>query len=452
MNASKRRILVSLSMGMSIRNLIYIGFLEELTKHYEVILATPFSEDRVLTDFLKQKKLRVQVVPLQVPRWKARLSNWYYKLSYIAHWQLKKPVQLKKHIEKMRDAHPWRYRLKALTAHLYFRFIRGQKSFDVLRDICFKINLNKYYGHLDALFIATSDLNIDQIYAYSAASMKIPVYNLIHSWDNLTARGFLVTDQAQLLVWNDLMKKNAEVYQDTAQKQIQVVGVPQFKVYQNYLDAKSQDFFYEKFKLSPAVKMITYCCAAERVFPDEAEFVEWLVSAVKEKYGDQVVLFLRLHPEERQDYYEKKYGQRSDIRISCPDLNFKAKFMRQLSDSSGIWEFANLMFLSDAVLSLASTTGLDAICLGTPAIGIAFNMVEVDTWARAERHYAESSHYKEVLDFDAIPLARSKADLLSMIDRALSGEDFAVENREKLKQAFHPHANVCQRLIDAITN
>jgi hypothetical protein len=436
-----KKILISLSMGMSVRNLLHVGFLEELAKSYEIILATSFYKDPVLLAALKEKNLKVRLEPLYVPRIRARLSRYYYQLAYIAHWNIKKPIQLKKNTEKMKAAAPLKFFFQDLLARFYFTVIRRNKSFDWVRDLCFRIDLNKVYGPFDELYVASTDQNIDQIYTYSAARAGIPVINLVHSWDNVTARGYFITDQVRLQVWNEDMKRKAVEYQGIPEANIQVVGVPQFSAYEKITAGKSKVDLARRFGFSENCKVVTYCCSAYRVAPDEETLVEWLVGAIQKEFGDTAVLILRLHPEERQDKYIQKYKSHPFVKISYPDMSFKAKYVHALSDAKGVEEFALIMKFSDVVLNLASTTALDAICLGTPSIGVAFNMTEVPAFLSARRHYYESSHYSDILKFDAIPLAESKEHLMELIRTVLKDRDFKKPQRQNLHSAFSPTAH-----------
>ena len=65
-----------------------------------------------------------------------------------------------------------------------------------------------------------------------AIKAKIPTTSFIFSWDNLASKGRMLGEFDNYLVWSELMKEELlEYYPRTHERNIRIVGTPQFEPY-----------------------------------------------------------------------------------------------------------------------------------------------------------------------------------------------------------------------------
>jgi hypothetical protein len=153
-------------------------------------------------------------------------------------------------------------------------------------------------------------------------------------------------------------------------------------------------------KIRRGEKIVTYTCTADRFFPDELEFLSYLVGLVENEKN--TILFIRLHPNDLSGRYEKIFGQSKSVRFSYPDGAFIAREKPEFISSSGVLNYVTLLSKSSVVINLASTTTIDALVVGTPVICVAFNMKTKGTeWNSAMKWY-QSSHFEPLLKMPGI--------------------------------------------------
>jgi hypothetical protein len=399
----KARLGVSMWTGMGVRNICYSGLIKYLQNDFDIVLYSPYEcEDCKTTSYLNRFLKR-----------KCGFYNFLYKVLYLSNYYAMYKTHKTKTVEKYME------RDRGNSWHVYIIFnalswlilkIRKDNAFDFLRDSIYSYK-GVNFNDIDILFVTSTDTKEDQILMYMAKKNKVPVVSLVHSWDNLPARGFLPTVPDRLLVWNGIMKEQAMDLHDIPSEKIDIVGIPQ---YQKYLEILSEfEICKHEEKLS-----ILYTCSAIRVFPDEEEFIDTLLGRLSLIKGAELVI--RLHPEERKKLYLFKYRKYKNIRISNPDNSFRAvETSTESMSDRGIVEFLSLINCSDVVINLASTITLDAILCDTPVICPMFNIsLEANSWNSALKWY-DSSHFSKIKESGAVYLPKDMDELMQNIESAI---------------------------------
>lgn len=411
--------------GMSVRNICYSGLIKSLQNDFDIVLYSPYKcEDCKTTGYLNRFSKR-----------KGGFYDFLYRVLYLSNYyamyKTHKTKTVEKYIERDRGDNWHVYIIFNALSWLILK-IRKDNTFDFLRDFIYSYK-DVNFNDIDILFVTSTDTKEDQILMYMAKKNKVPVVALVHSWDNLPARGFFPTIPDRLLVWNDIMKGQAIELHGMSSAVIDIVGIPQ---YQKYLEVLSElEMCKYKAKLT-----ILYTCSAARVFPDEEEFIDALLERLSLIKDSELVI--RLHPEERKKQYLSKYKNYKNIRISNPNNSFRAvETSTESMSDRGIAEFLSLINCSDVVINLASTITLDAMLCDTPVICPMFNIsLEADLWNSSLKWY-DSSHFSKIKDSGAVYLPKDMDELMQNIESAILRPKEKGKECKVLSQQMMPRIN-----------
>jgi len=317
---------------------------------------------------------------------------------------------------------------------------RVGENWGLCRELAYWIPIRLLYPNIDALLLASLDDPKDQQLAYSCKRAKLPLLILVHSWDNLD-KYHLVVIPDKLLVWNKYMAETAETVHRVPHDSIKIVGGPQYENYRHIGQSTNQSDFYQRLSIPPYSRVLTYTCTSEWSFPDEGCFIAMLVRMVELKVYGESTLILRLHPTEARsaEYCSLYCSTDSVVRLDHPDSGFAAEKTEDLGKSVGIKRFVELMQYSDAVINLASTTTLDALCFDTPAICLGFNPVLPKSSWNAAEHLHRSIHFNRVIESGAVDFCRSTSELEECIQVALDQPLKMSSERNKLVQDLIPN-------------
>lgn len=420
-------------MGMSYRNIVSSGVLNDIETKYDVDFLT--LENSTLEDILKNKGKQVISVKIGfVSKVIRRLCSPVEKLQLYSFFHKHNTDTLKKYIKRDEEKKFFKfyYKLSKLIGSHYndYSFMSGHYSYFLPKSI---INKIKEY---DSVLILSSDDPLDKSILKIAKNNNIHSVLLIHSWDNLPARGYFSAVPDKVLVWNEMMKDQAIALHGIPRGKIEVIGVPQFYGYKKLESRVNEELFKHFYGLNENCNVITYTCSASRVFPDEPIFIQKLIESIEKK---DIYIILRLHPTERKEEYLNLFSNVNKVIIDQPNGNFAATITNNIKDDDDdLLKFISLMKYSGIVINLASTTTLDAIIFNTPVICVSFNLdsyVNDNAWNSASNWY-RSSHYGYIVNSGAIKVARNMNEFLLYVDDYLSDSTIDEENREILSREF----------------
>lgn len=400
----KKKLGISLWTGMGARNLIHSGVLSGLNKKFYVKYYSTLE--------IQQNKNKNISVDFN------RENNFFYRviteIQYYSFWFLNKPETVSKYMKK-RQRRPLRHFLFSIAGIIYIKLFKSLDR-DIFRDFAYRCERLDLRG-LDVMFLTSTDVVEDRVLLYAAKIRKIPTVVLVHSWDNLPSRGMLATYPTKLLVWNEIMQRQAVEMHGMNKSDVQIVGVPQYEYYRQVSDSCDENNFRQNLKIPAHFKIVLYTASATRVFPDEEIFIEKLSTHIQEL--KDTVLILRLHPEERRDLYLRRYSNNTRILLSVPDDGFRATVTNNIGNENSVKDFVSLIKFSSVVINLASTITLDALLFDKPVICPAFNFsVRRDEWNAAHRWY-ESTHFGVVTRSGAIEVAATFEELKLQLQRNL---------------------------------
>lgn len=435
-------------MGMSYRNIVSSGVINNIESNYEVTFLT--LEGAKLESILINKNKKVVSFKLGVIQKLARrLCLPIETLQFYSFFQKHNTNTIKKYIQRDKKNKFFRffYKLSEVIGKKYdkYSFFSAHYRYFLPKSTIGIIN------EYDSVLILSSDDLLDKSLLKITNENNVNSILMIHSWDNLPARGFFSSVPDKVLVWNDVMKEQAVTLHGISRDKIEVIGVPQFYGYKHLESCVDENMFKCFYGLKNEYDIITYTCSASRVFPDESLFIQELIKYIKDK---DIYLILRLHPTERADEYTSRFHGFEKVVIDRPSGNFAASITDNIKDDeSELLKFVSLMKYSDVVVNLASTTTLDATIFDTPVVCLSFNMdkdIGDTVWNNASDWY-RSSHYEYIVGSGAVKIAKSMDEFLIYASEYLKDSGMDSDNRKRLNHDFCKiHYDVSQRISESI--
>lgn len=453
-----KRLLVSIPMGMSVRNIIQTDVFPALMKNFNLVIMSHLTPQQIGISDNDSNSLPDHIIWLKYPALNViqkLLMREYRKIDYFYFWLKIKPATVKKYIDKLKQESLGQYVLQYVLAEVWNLVMKsglGKKIISCLyRSKTYKNILEEY--KIDAVFVPSFDVREDMILMNVAKNLDIPVICFVHSWDNLPSRGSLLVEPDILLVWNNIMMQQAQSLHNIPKEKIRVVGIPQYDTYRYKTPLSSRKEFMQNKNIEKYEKVITYTCSAERVFSDEDVFLSHLIKLTQQKAFGNAVLIIRLHPTERIEQYMKQFQGLKAVIIDVPDSLFAATYTHTSHISqSGIENFVNIMKHSDVVINLASTVTIDAAVFDTPVVNIAYNInLPSNAWNSAEKWY-DSTHYGNIVKTGGVRIAHSEEELIRYVQDYLQDPSRDKEGRQRLvkEQCYKIDGKASDRIISVI--
>lgn len=266
-----------------------------------------------------------------------------------------------------------------------------------------------------------------------AKKAKIPTVAINFTWDNLTSNGKLIRKTDYLIVWNNIIKKEAKDFHNYALENVFVSGSLRFDCYFNKMNGelRKEEFLKSK-NLDPKLKTIFIATMSQNNYPAHAELIEDILKFREEKIIENVNIFVRVHPKDSVSLYEKiieKNPRNFHIEIAGTQIKKdNAKGQKIQMDEEDIVNLKNTLMNIDVSINPFSTMSLESMIFDKPVINI--GLIEE---YRPALYYL---HYKPLLDSNSVRVAFDKKQLIEYINAYLDNTKLDSENRKKIVRDF----------------
>jgi hypothetical protein len=273
------------------------------------------------------------------------------------------------------------------------------------------------------LVLLTRVLNFSADYPLlrAANSHNVPAIALISSWDNLTSKAFFPFRLKSLVVWNEVIKKEALDLFYFPEKDIFISGIPRFDLFFTKQDIDTRQKFCEKMGLDPEAKVIFYCTGSDAtgitkmdLKSPESDIAGFLAENIKNGYfKEKVQLLVRLHPQAIPDDY-MFLNDYSNVKLHIPGA--KSAFQDRLFSIKDDLEFIESLKYSNVIVNLASTVTIDAAVFDLPVICINFDFRGERPFKYSVKRLYYFDHYAKLGTTNGYHMADSRESLLHCID------------------------------------
>ncbi|TSC69082.1 MAG: hypothetical protein G01um101466_196 [Parcubacteria group bacterium Gr01-1014_66] len=315
-------------------------------------------------------------------------------------------------------------------------FLASKKRFEQI--------LNTYNPNL----IFSTDVmdKYDAELIFAGRRKNIRVVSMVRSWDNLTKFGLLRAIPDRLLVWNDLIQKEAIEYQDVAPEKIRVVGIPHYDRYTHGTRMTREEFF-RSLGIDPAKKLIFFApTGVPRLFDNNADRVHL---GLLKTFNTSI--FVRFPP--TNPVHLDSHSDSPHVFFDRPGVVFgqSPKMIDALMDRKDDMLLCNAVYWSDVVVSGPSTIALDAAVFAKPLVLVDFSGSSTPYLDDAGESY-KSIHMQYVVESGGVRMATSPDELLNSVREYLSSPLKDAGARAQLQHSLFGvlDGKACSRMVQAL--
>lgn len=425
---AKKRVLVPIVGKGSVVHLIRSGIIDQMRFFCEPVIGFTWCQEDLMQE-LTTKGFEVHLLPTykvdeDYKHLRRKIDQWYFKFvlktpSTQIQKQLKNGYRRKRNVfksivrEKYEEIKSWIIPSQGKNnIENESRLIRTQQAYSIYEDWLKQMNI-------DGLFTVTPFLHEVELLARLLRLNNKPVIASIHSFDNVTKRGWPAIIFDFYLVWNkynkdELLRISGEIYKEN----IFIAGAPQFDFHYKDSFAFEKDEWLKKMGIPAGKKIILYAGGVPSLFPDEPQYVVHLKDAIDKKMIDEdAVILVRNHPLDNIQRWEKTI-EKSPVIFYDISTGGKEKMDHSNVSIDELRQFISTLSYSDVHINVCSTMAVDGSVFCKPQIGPAYNTVNKNN-AISIRNMYYQEHYVPIMKTNAVQLAHSAEQLVQLVNDAL---------------------------------
>jgi hypothetical protein len=441
-----KKIGIVITDGVGFRNFIMSDFINESTSQFEKIIIYSGLPKSCYNTF-NNTTIEIKELPVFIEG----KGTWFFrKWKELAHLQQHKEFYGMK--DNLVSGYPKSNSIRSLLIKvLYFftRFIHSNASIlfaEKMQFLSFSNDtITKEYIDLlrkdkpEHLFFTHQRPPYLAPFLYAGIINKIPTSTFIFSWDNLASKGRMLGTFDYFLVWSDLMKRELlYFYPNAKEKNVKVVGTPQFEPYVIKKYESTKENFINKFGLEANKKTICYSCADVSIGKNDPIVIEAIAEAIQNKEIEfPVQLIVRTSPAEDDSRFKTIREKYPEIIWNVPKWvltreNHVESWSQRIPSEEDIVDLRTLLENVDLNINMCSTMSLDFMLFDKPVINTVFGNLANGLYN--DQRFLEYSHFKKVVDSEGVTIAKNAAELTIQVNEALGKPEKRTLQRKELIQ------------------
>lgn len=426
---------------MSFRDVLTHAFIEKVSEKYEIILFSSVTKDKESREHLKS--LGISEIFFYH---KSRISSLFLFLSSNL-----KTIRLIRSV-KILSLETILRRIELKCSNKIFSYYRFLNNFFLkvlsFRPIIDVVNALSYFLVLFFsikyifYFLKFKPVIFFTAHPYAADDLPLELWARIfktktiasvHSWDNITTKLSMHFKYDSIIVWNNIMKEQIKNIYKYPDKNIKVIGVPQFDFYFNFTPQLKEDFF-STYGLDINKKLLVFFIGHPDFVKNSGEIVKE-ISKFNLESGSEFQLWVRVHPGIDEAWYDE-VRQIKNVFLDKPRSMFTPNVVKKIEMNNSEQEMiANLLYHCDVTLNSFSTTTLDAVCFDKPIINLAIedsNMKLPDKICSIQSFYYSWDHYIKIVESEGTAIVTNFDKLKEAINSYLNSKDVDSSGRAKI--------------------
>lgn len=273
------------------------------------------------------------------------------------------------------------------------------------------------------------------------------------SWDNFTNKLIPVRQVDRLVVWNDIMKAQAIELHGYRDHMIRVAGAPQFDPHFRPESRTPRGEFFRRIGADPARKLIALTTTPRSLYSHHDHVLRALVPALQGGALSGAQILVRLHPRDEVEAYAEFTG--------VPGVIIEKPFRDTVKVADGLAidvmpenqrHLGDTMCYADVVVNVASTIAIEACIFDTPVVNICFDGPGETPYVKSARRYYSFTHYVNITNRNAVRVAQSPDEMVSMVARYLAEPqlDSAGRRHVVLDQCQFTDGRSAERVIGCV--
>lgn len=457
-----KTIILFITEGFRIRNLLYSNVLPLLKQRARVVIVVPPADvEKIRATFGEGDAVVVEGRPDSPMRFES-------KFSFVRRFLLSNPARNKTvsvFSSIMKKQQPFHYWLVRYVNPWLGRSVTVRRLW---LEFEAKVNRGTEYAGLFAKYspslVVTTDYGSQtqevRILRY-AKSRGVRTASVVYSWDNFSSKGVMAAIADRLLVWSEIMRREAQEFHDIDPATVDVCGAAQFDVYGTPSSLASREDFCRKVGLDPARPFITQGTITPRFFPTNIEIAEILIAGIQSgRLPSSLQLLIRLHPQvvnkgvaadsiEPYRELERKYPF---VKVDVPQtVNWGSMVSPAREDGQRL---AEILRHTAVIIHPGSTLAVDAAAMDCPVIGLGFDGHQPKPYDESIRRWWGFTYMKPVVEEGGQPIAWTQEELFSLTNAYLSDRSRDREGRRRIRDlvASQVDGNASRRVAEALLN
>ena len=211
------------------------------------------------------------------------------------------------------------------------------------------------------------DIGSDQV-EYIKASRQLGIRSAltVHSWDNLTNKGLIRVLPDRVFVWNDAQKREAVTMHGAPADTVIATGAPVYDQWFARQPSTTREAFCRKVGLAPDKPFFLYLCSSQFIAPDEAEFINRWIAAVRSAPDPRVReagIMIRPHPENLQPWPKFSFE-------TMPGVALWPRGGANPVDATTKNDYYDSMYHSVAAVGINTSAQIEAGIVGHPVYSV----------------------------------------------------------------------------------
>jgi hypothetical protein len=324
----------------------------------------------------------------------------------------------------------------------------------VYRERPYKNLFNKYKP--DLVFLPDVHSIQDVTVLREAKRQKIKTIGMPGSWDHFPKR-FEPLRVDKLMVWNEVIKKEAIELQNYDSKNVFITGAPYYDIFTKNEFLLSREDFFNKFNLNQNKKLIFYS-SGSKYAPDDGDVVDIILKSIKEnKFNKSAQIFLRPYPGVKFDHDKfDKFNNEDLIYVDWikPKKIFGHSGHSWYPTIDSIFHFYNTLYHSDIIVNTYSSVSVEASALLKPIININFDGYKNRPFEQSIKRFRQLSHYKNVMDTEGVKNVSNAVDLINTLNNFINDPSCNYVNTKELcdKMCWKVDGKSSERIANHILN
>ena len=438
----KKKIVLILPRGESIKNFVYSGVSDALRLDFEVVFFSVVPNNEIKNFLITKCDAFYELKEDEsVHRYLSEVKT----ILQIAH--TKKLNSVTGNLKMIKDDFNSKRSLKSQIIRSLRKaiamFFKSQKSLEKLTNYFVRINFNKpnvivYEEQLkkilpDIVFNTSHIHNLVSLdLMYAVKKLKIKSTTFLFSWDNLTSQGRIIPNYDYYFTWNEKIKNDLlKFYPAVQENHVFITGTTQFDFHFDKEMIYSKESLYEILGVPTSKKIILYSTGMSYYCPKEDVLVKE-ISKVLKQLDEDLQLVVRIYAKDDNTAYYKL--REEDPSICIPDHFWEMNHLTPTLKDMRLYH--SLVHHCNIGINVASTVSLELAILNKPIINIGFNPPGEDIYPNDYEKIYEFDHYKPIVDSGAVSVVKSTGELKVELIKYLNDSTYKEEERIHLVSSF----------------
>ncbi len=435
----KKNILILITHGFRVRNVLYTRLWIELQKLGDITLVCPESDVIALRDdFGKVAKIEGYPI-LTNSKLEGRFTG--IRKNVLTHPRRNTTVNVFNLNDRYKS--PIKYYLRTIANSIFGRS-RTLKSLwlSFERTVLPGTEFDSILERVNPDLVLTTDYashSVEIRLMRAARRRKCPTVSIVYSWDNLSSKGIMGEIPTKLIVWNEIMAGEAMEFHQYPREDVLVTGAAQFDIYFQKHLLCSREEACKRWGLDPKRPIVAFGTISSIYFPYCLEIIELILEARSAgRVPSDLQLLVRLHPQtmfgEHRDIIVEQIvelaGKIEGLYVNVPPVKRWGVLYSPTPEDQQ--DLAEILLHSVALLHPGSTLSIDAAAMDCPIIGIAFDGRDELPYGKSIRRHWDFSYMQPVIESGAVDLAYNISQLEGSIRKFCSDRKVLAKERQEL--------------------